>query len=62
MVYKKSNIDSFVLLPIKAMVLKVNESVVSVDHHKNLSISLHTSADVCNEMDNFLWRSTETTD
>jgi hypothetical protein len=32
--------------------IKVNESVVSVDHHKKLSISIHTSADVCNDMDN----------
>jgi hypothetical protein len=29
---------------------------------KKLTISLHTTADVCNEMDNFLWRSRETAD
>jgi hypothetical protein len=28
--------------------LKVNELDVSVDRHKKLSISLHTSADICN--------------
>jgi hypothetical protein len=31
----------------------VNEYVVSVDRHKKVPISLHMSADVCNEMGNF---------
>jgi hypothetical protein len=43
-------------------VVTPNGSVVSVDRHQQLSISLHTSAVVCNEMGNFLWQSTKTTD